>query len=74
MELVTGRTEVTTGRVSFVPLLVISQSSEEEQEEEEAEEEGSLSDDEGGSATLSNPGGFLKAACILCSLGNHFRS
>ena len=72
MELVTGRTEVTTGRVSFVPLLVISHSS--EQEEEEAEEEGSLSDDEGGSATLSNPGGFLKAACILCSLGNHFRS
>ena len=30
MELVTGRTEVTTGMVSFVPLLVISHSSDED--------------------------------------------
>ena len=35
VELVTGRTDVTTGMVSFVPLLVISHSSEEEEEEED---------------------------------------
>ena len=81
MELVTGRTEVTTGMVSFVPLLVISHSSDEDDDEDAEDEDG---DEHGGgglsegSGIPSGPGGgrsdFLRAACILCSEGSHFRS
>ena len=77
VELVTGRTEVTTGMVSFVPLRVISHSS----REDEGEDEGEVADGHatsGGSGATPSGGGwrgdFLKAACSLCSEGSHLRS
>ena len=72
MELVTGRTEVTTGMVSFVPLRVISHSSREDDGEDEGEVDGHATS--GRSGGTPSGGDFLKAACSLCSEGSHLRS
>ena len=76
VELVTGRTEVTTGMVSFVPLRVISHSSREDEGEDEGKADGHATSGRSG-ATPSGGGwrgDFLKAACSLCSEGSHLRS
>ena len=72
VELVTGRTEVTTGMVSFVPLRVISHSSREDEGVAEGEVDEQATSGRSGGAPSG--GDFLKAACSLCSEGSNLRS